>query len=62
MSGGPAKDGIPALTEPDFIAANQAEFLRDDELVVGITIDGQHKAYPIKVLNFHEIVNFEIHK
>ena len=34
FDGGPGKDGIPALTEPDFISAEAAEFLNDDELVI----------------------------
>jgi len=59
-SGGPRKDGIPALTKPKFIPANKATYLRDNDRVVGIFIEGQAKAYPIRILNWHEIVNDEV--
>ena len=58
VSGGPPKDGIPALLEPKFITADQArKVLRDQDRVLGLTRNGQSKAYPIKILNWHEIVN-----
>ncbi len=55
--GGPAKDGIPAIDEPVFISAKQADFLLDDSRVLGLEINGVAKAYPINILNYHEIVN-----
>ena len=54
------KDGIPALTDPEFIDADEADYLDKNDLIVGITIDGQAKAYPIKILNWHEIINDSI--
>jgi len=60
MSGGPKKDGIPALTNPQFISANQADFLDDKDPVVGISINGRARAYPLQILNWHEIVNDQI--
>ena len=36
---------------------NLVDFLQDDDKVVGIVIDGKAKAYPIRILNWHEIVN-----
>jgi len=57
MSGGPKKDGIPALTDPSFVSAEKANFLKSTDMIVGISIDGQAKAYPIKILNWHEVVN-----
>ena len=49
--------GIPALLAPQFIDADQADFIKPDDLVIGVTISGQPKAYPIKILNWHEVVN-----
>ncbi len=55
--GGPPKDGIPSIDHPKFIQASTANFLSDDDYVLGIEIKGLAKAYPIRVLNYHEIVN-----
>lgn len=55
--GGPARDGIPAIDQPRFIAASQVSFLADKDRVLGIDRHGLSKAYPIKILNYHEIVN-----
>lgn len=57
LSGGPRKDGIPALTEPAFIAAKAADYLKSKDEVIGVAIGGQARAYPLKVMNWHEIVN-----
>ncbi len=57
LSGGPRKDGIPSLTDPAVAPVLEADFMNDDDRVVGITIDGQSRAYPIKVLNYHECYN-----
>ena len=56
-SGAPPKDGIPALLEPKFLKPNEAAFLEDHDQVIGLRIGGITKAYPIKILNWHEIVN-----
>lgn len=55
--GGPARDGIPAIDKPVFITASQAAYLHDDDRILGLSINGEAKAYPIKILNYHEIVN-----
>jgi hypothetical protein len=60
LRGGPPRDGIPALTDPELIAAMDAEYLEPTDRVVGITLKGQSRAYPIAILNWHEIVNDEI--
>lgn len=60
FSGGPEKDGIPAIDNPKFIKVRAASFLKDSDRVLGITIDDTSKAYPIKILNWHEIVNDSI--
>lgn len=56
-SGGPPRDGIPALDTPDVLAAGEAGYLDDDDRVLGISINGRARAYPIRIMNYHEIVN-----
>jgi hypothetical protein len=55
--GGPPRDGIPAIDRPRFVSGTDATFLDDGERVLGIDRNGIRKAYPIKILNYHEIVN-----
>ena len=55
--GGPGKDGIPAILAPRFVSAGEATFLQDTDRVLGLTQGADAKAYPIKILNWHEIVN-----
>jgi hypothetical protein len=57
LSGGPAKDAIPSLTAPLFVGASDAVFLEDSDIVLGVEVGGKAKAYPIKILNWHEAVN-----
>ena len=58
LSGGPPKDGIPALTNPAFAA--DAAYLFDEDLVLGVVINGVARAYPHNTGWWHEIVNDEI--
>jgi len=60
FSGGPEKNGIPSIDEPKFISVRDVDFMEDSDRVLGITIGGVSKAYPIKILNWHEIVNDSI--
>ena len=60
LHGGPPRDGIPALSDPKLIAAEAASYLEPTSRVVGITLKGKSRAYPIAILNWHEIVNDEI--
>lgn len=57
IPGGPGKDGIPALTDPEFTTAKSDKWLTDEDRVVGVTLNGVSKAYPVRVLNYHEIIN-----
>jgi hypothetical protein len=57
LAGGPPKDGIPALLKPKFVSAGKADFLSPEDPVIGVVLYGQPKAYPIKILNWHEVVN-----
>lgn len=57
ISGGVSKDGIPALTDPEKLSAGSADWLSDDDYVLGIVRNGQARAYPLKILYRHEIIN-----
>jgi hypothetical protein len=57
MAGGPAKDGIPALTRPKMLSVEDAKYLSPADRVIGISMAGESKAYPLRILNHHEIVN-----
>ncbi len=57
MSGGPPKDGIPALTNPKRIRSNRAKYLEPNDRVIGVMIGNEAVAYPIRILNYHECVN-----
>ncbi len=60
FDGGPGKDGIPALTEPEFISAEAADYLSDDELVIGFVYGDEARAYPHQILDWHEIINDQV--
>ncbi|OVE81250.1 hypothetical protein BVY03_04290, partial [bacterium K02(2017)] len=59
---GPPRDGIPVLSNPVFINSNQAKYLSDGDEILGISLNGIAKAYPVGILNLHEIVNDVIDK
>src|ERR671918_565871 len=55
--GGPPKDGIPAIDHPRFRPVAEIDDLADAEPVIGLTISGESRAYPLRVLTWHEIAN-----
>ena len=55
--GGVVKDGIPALNNPKHINAEDAVYLVDDELVFGVEINGDARAYPFRMMDWHEMFN-----
>ncbi len=55
--GGVKKDGIPALRNPTFVSATQAAFMTPGEKVFGVSIRGDHRAYPLRILDWHEMAN-----
>lgn len=57
LSGGPAKDGIPAILKPKFLKIREATFLAPDDRVMGVVVNGQAHAYPLKILNWHEVID-----
>jgi Protein of unknown function (DUF3179) len=58
MSGGPPKDGIPAIDMPEFVSVAAAdEWLKPKEPVVFVERNGDARAYPLQILIWHEITN-----
>lgn len=58
QSGGPPRDGIPAIDDPRFVTVAEADaWLRPQEPVILLELDGEVKAYPLQILIWHEIVN-----
>lgn len=55
--GGVRKDGIPALTNPRHVPARAATYLTPDELVLGIVVRGEARAYPLRIMDWHEMAN-----
>ncbi len=62
LGGGPPKDGIPALTNARFLATKEASFMQAADRVIGVIVAGEARAYPLKILNYHEIVNDRVGK
>ena len=56
-SGGPPKDGIPAIDKPSFVAAAEAQGLAPREPVISLEIKGDARAYPLRIMIWHEIAN-----
>lgn len=57
FAGGPPKDGIPSIDKPRFIKAVEVDYLKPDDIVIGVELNGAAHAYPLRILIWHEIVN-----
>ncbi len=57
LDGGPGKDGIPALENPPFTGASEANYLNDNSIIIGLVSGNTIKAYPLPILDWHEIIN-----
>ena len=57
LSGGPPKDGIPPIDNPKFTAVGNVADLTDRDPVIGLEINSDARAYPLRVMTWHEIVN-----
>ena len=55
--GGVPIAGIPALDEPPVLAAEQAGYLEEEERVFGVLLGGEARAYPLRILDWHEMLN-----
>lgn len=60
MQGCPARDCIPSIDKPVFRSASEPGLTSDEDLVIGVKIGEQARAYPIFILNQHEVVNDRI--
>jgi len=61
LDGGPGRDGIPALENPNFVvAADASTVLRDTDLIIGFKNGNDIRAYPHIILDWHEIINDNI--
>lgn len=61
ISGGPPKDGIPAVSDPAFVPVSEEDRIEEREPVIALEIDGAlARAYPLRYLTWHEIVNDEV--
>lgn len=58
--GGVLQDGIPPLRQPKMLAASNADYLDDDNVVFGIVVNGEAHAYPKRILAWHEMFVNEI--
>ncbi len=57
VSGGVRLDGIPALEQPPTVSAAEARYLRKSERVFGVLLEGEARAYPLRFLSWHEMLN-----
>jgi len=57
VSGGPPPDGIPPVDEPRFLAAEDVPWLSEEEPVISLSVGDDHRAYPVQIMVWHEIVN-----
>ncbi|MEM1177640.1 MAG: DUF3179 domain-containing protein [Acidobacteriota bacterium] len=57
VTGGVQVDGIPSLDDPTMVPAAEARYLRDDEAVFGVRLGGEARAYPLRILDWHEMLN-----
>ncbi len=61
MSGGPPRDGIPPIDNPKFIdVSDPPSYMKENEPVISVEINGDARAFPLALLISHEIVNDEI--
>ena len=57
LQGCPRRDCIPSIDNPKFVSASEATFMQDDDIVLAVSHQGVERAYPTRILVFHEIVN-----
>ena len=57
---GAGKDAIAALTDPVLVPYGKADYLNGADLVIGLMVDGEPRAYPHRILDWHDIINDRI--
>jgi len=60
LNGGPGKDGIPALENPETVNPEEVDYVGEEDLVVGFKSGNTIRAYPHSILDWHEIINDEL--
>jgi|GEM_PF-168214 len=60
LSGGPPRNGIPALTNPSFVSISEATYMSDTDILLSVTVGDETRAYPFRILNWHEVANDRI--
>ena len=60
FDGGPGKDGIPAISNPSLVGNSSINFMKNDDLIIGVKLDGEIRGYPHPILDWHEIINDKI--
>lgn len=50
------RDSIPPIYDPEVVESEKAD-LREDDLVMGVALDGEARAYPVSIMRFREMVN-----
>jgi len=60
LPGGPPRDGIPSIDQPHLIKPSDVDFLGEGDRVISVKIGNEVRAYPLRILNWHEIVNDQI--
>ncbi len=55
--GGVRPDGIPDLQSAPVVLAGEQEYLQPSDRVFGVSINGEHRAYPLRIVNAHEMAN-----
>ena len=55
--GGVRPDGIPDLQNAPVVSAQEQDYLQPSDRVFGVSINGEHRAYPLRVVNAHEMAN-----
>jgi len=59
---GEGNGDIPAINNPNFTKANQTTYLSDESTVIGINIGEDLKAYPLEIMDWHEVVNDKVNE
>lgn len=54
------KDCIPSIDNPNYASVSESDWLNDDDIVLGFSFEGVNRAYPLRILNWHEIVNDKV--
>ena len=55
--GGVRPDGIPDLQNAPIVSADEQDYLLPSDRVFGVSINGEHRAYPLRIVNAHEMAN-----